>query len=81
MDNTQRGYIEVPIKLVRDEPNMLIMIQADMAIVEATTDYVKDKVKFIGYSSQFERRDPYQQALAYDWFIGNEGKVTYKRRG
>ena len=34
MDNTQRGYIEVPIKIVRDEPNMLITIQAGMAIVE-----------------------------------------------
>jgi len=76
----RRGYIEVPMSIVSDDPTTLKQIQSDMAVTDVHLSYPTQTVRFIGRSMQFAELDPYAINLAYDWHLAPNQAVTYSNK-
>jgi len=80
INKNARGYIEVPTHIVLDEPELLLVIQSKLVVMQVDRDYVAGIVKFTGLSPEFEPIAPSEKAPAYDWQVGTEAEITFNRR-
>lgn len=75
----RRGYVEVSAEAAKASPSILLRLQQQMAITDISINYATDVFKCYGCSPLFDEIEGHQLAPRYDWHLGPNNTVTYKR--